>query len=168
VALISIIAAVDSNMLIGKANHLPWNIPEDLHFFREITMGHPVVMGRNTWNSIGKPLDGRINIILTQDAKFNFPGCITVNSVKQVLLLYSEQEIFVIGGANVFEQFLPYSEYIYLTRIDHSFEGDTYFPTIKWEEWKLISYEQKPSVMGINLSFEKWERIPSINQTNTQ
>lgn len=158
---ISIIAAVDKNMLIGKDNRLPWLIPEDLQYFREVTLGHPIVMGRKTWNSLGKALDGRINIILTSDTQLNIPGCIIVNSIEQILSGYSEQEIFVIGGASIFKQFLPHADKLYLTRIENAFEGDTYFPPITWEDWELMFYEQKNSVTGYNLSFEKWVRKPA-------
>lgn len=158
---ISIIAAIDKNMLIGKDNRLPWLIPEDLQYFREVTLGHPIVMGRKTWNSLGKALDGRINIILTSDTQLNIPGCIIVNSIEQILSGYSEQEIFVIGGASIFKQFLPHADKLYLTRIENAFEGDTYFPPITWEDWELMFYEQKNSVTGYNLSFEKWVRKPA-------
>lgn len=119
-------------------------------------MGHPVIMGKNTWLSIGKPLDGRLNIILTKDKSFQINGCLTVNSVEQVLTEYSDQEVFVIGGAETFRQFLPYTNIIYLTRIEHSFEGDVYFPEVNWDEWEIVSFEQKTSETGYKLSFEKW------------
>lgn len=156
---ISIIAAIDKNGLIGKSNHLPWKIKEDLNHFREITMGHPVVMGKKTWLSIGRPLDGRINIILTHDKYFSIPGCIIVNSIEQILTAYTSQEIFVIGGAEVFKQFLPLTSKIYLTRILHEFEGDTYFPDVNWEDWQIISYEKQTSAEAYLLSFEVWQRI---------
>lgn len=154
---ISIIAAVDKNMLIGKANHLPWNIPEDLKFFRDITWGHLVLMGKNTWISIGKPLTGRVNIILTHDKDFFMPGCVVINSPDQILLDYNERHIFVIGGASIFKQFLPFADKMYLTRIEHVFEGDIYFPEVLWNEWELVSYEQKNSVTGYSLNFEQWQ-----------
>jgi dihydrofolate reductase len=156
---ISIIAAIDSNGLIGKSNHLPWKIKEDLHFFRETTMGHIVVMGKRTWFSIGKPLDGRINIILTHDAEFSIPGCVVLNSVQQVLDYLQGNETFIIGGAHVFEQFILYADKIYLTRILHAFDGDTYFPELNWQEWIIKQYEQVTVESGYQLSLEKWERI---------
>jgi dihydrofolate reductase len=156
--LISIIAAIDKNGVIGKDNHLPWNINDDLKHFRELTIGHPVVMGRKTWMSIGKPLDGRINIILTHDSSFSIPGCITVNSVQQVVNDFPDQDIFVIGGAELFRQFIPSAGRIFLTRINHEFSGDTYFPHVNWDHWLLISYERKQTEDGYDLSFETWER----------
>jgi len=156
---ISIIVAIDQNGLIGNANHLPWQIKEDLQYFKETTSGHPVIMGKNTWLSIGKPLEGRVNIILTHDTSFQIAGCITVNSIEQVLTEFTDQEIFIIGGADVFKQFLPYTHKIYLTRILHSFEGDVYFPELDWSNWKIVFYEHKSTKSGYNISFEKWERI---------
>jgi dihydrofolate reductase len=156
--LISIIAALDKNGVIGKNNHLPWNIREDLKHFREITMGHPVIMGRKTWMSIGKPLEGRTNIILTHDSGFSIPGCITVNSIQQVMNDFPDQDILVIGGAELFRQFIPLAGRIFLTRINHEFDGDTYFPDISWDNWLLVSYERKHSEEGYDLSFETWEK----------
>jgi len=124
-------------------------------------MGKMVVMGKNTWLSIGKPLDGRINIILTHDPVFRIPGCLVFNSVQQVLDNSLESEIFVIGGADVFAQFIPFADTIYLTRINHSFLGDTYFPALNWQEWQMKLYEQIVTEAGFQVSFERWERITS-------
>ena len=155
---ISIITAIDTNGLIGIDNHLPWQIKEDLQFFRETTMGHPVVMGKQTWLSIGKPLDGRVNIILTHDETFQIPGCVVLNSVSQVLSTFCNEEIFIIGGATIFEQFIPIANKIYLTRIEHSFKGDTYFPDVDWSEWKIAQYEKKLTDAGYWISLELWIR----------
>ena len=155
---LSMIAALDRNGLIGKANHLPWQIQEDLQYFRETTMGHPVVMGKHTWLSIGKPLDGRINIILTHDINFRIPGCVVKNSIDQVLSSFREDEIFVIGGSGIFKQFIPFADKLYLTRINHVFEGDTYFPVVNWSEWIMNFYELKATESGYDIAFERWER----------
>ncbi|MFO7660133.1 MAG: dihydrofolate reductase [Candidatus Cloacimonadaceae bacterium] len=164
---ISIIVAMDRNGLIGNDNHLPWNIKEDLQYFRETTLGHPVVMGKSTWLSLGKPLDGRINIILTHDTTFQIPGCITVNSTEQLLADFPEQEVFIIGGAETFRHFLPLAQKIYLTRIDHAFAGDTYFPQPDWSEWEIVFYEQKSTASGYDISFEKWERKDKLTASET-
>jgi dihydrofolate reductase len=121
-------------------------------------MGHPIVMGKNTWLSIGKPLDGRINIILTHDLSFNIPGCLTANSIDEILTDYRDEKIFVIGGSEVFRQFIPLSKKMYLTRIIHSFEGDTYFPELDWSFWEMTFYEFNNSESGYQFSFEIWER----------
>lgn len=157
---LSIIAAIDLNGLIGNSNHLPWHVKEDLQYFRNQTMGHTVVMGKKTWLSLGKPLDGRVNIILTHESNFHIPGCITMNSIEQVLQNAVSCETFIIGGANVFQQFMPYVSTIFLSRIAHAFSGDTYFPTVNWSEWDLISYEQITTTEGYDISFEKWQRKP--------
>jgi dihydrofolate reductase len=151
---------MDPNGLIGKQNHLPWHIKEDLEYFKATTMGHPVVMGKNTWLSIGKTLDGRINIILTHDTKFHIPGCVIKHSVEEVLSSFTEEDIYVIGGANVFAQFLPYADKLYITRIKQVYEGDTYFPEVSWADWKIDFYEQKSTTTGIELAFERWDRVP--------
>jgi dihydrofolate reductase len=121
-------------------------------------MGHPVIMGKNTWLSIGKPLDGRTNIILTHDLSFSIPGCLTANSIDEILTDYPDEEIFVIGGSEVFRQFIPLSKKIYLTRINHCFDGDTYFPELDWSLWEMTFYEFNDSESGYQFSFEIWER----------
>jgi dihydrofolate reductase len=115
-------------------------------------------MGKHTWMSLGKPLDGRTNVILTHDTDFSVKGCLVVNSIEQVLDEFADQELFVIGGADIFKQFLPFTSKIYLTRIMYVFSGDTYFPGIQWNDWSMISYEQIKSESGHNLSFETWEK----------
>lgn len=162
---ISLIVAMDQNNLIGKENRLPWNIKEDLQYFRKTTLGHPVVMGKNTWFSIGKPLDGRINFILTHDSSFQIPGCITVTSIQQVLNEFPDQEVFVIGGAETFRQFLPHATKIYLTRIMSTFEGDTYFPEPDWSEWEIVFFEQKATESGYEITFEIRERKAAQNKS---
>jgi len=153
-----LIAAVDKNYLIGKENHLPWNIKEDLWHFRQTTMRHPIVMGRKTWNSIGKPLAGRINVILTHDIKLQIPGCVVAHSINQIMQDFTDQQIFVIGGAETFKQFLPLVKSIYLTRIHAEYDGDTYFPEIEWNDWIENYYEQITTSSGLILSFETWKR----------
>jgi dihydrofolate reductase len=162
---ISIIAAIDKCGLIGEHNHLPWKIREDLQHFRETTLGHPVVMGKKTWFSLGKPLDGRTNIILTHDLDFHVPGCQVAYSVEQILDECAGEDIFIIGGASVFQQFLPHATMIYLTRIDYEFWGDTFFPEVDWQQWEIISYERKATDQGYDLAFELWEkRLVPANQ----
>ena len=137
--MISYLLAVDQNKLIGKDNDLPWYLPADLKYFKETTMGHPIVMGRRTYESIGKPLPGRENIVLTRDLQFSAEGCTIIHSPEDVLeLSKSGQEVFVIGGNAVFKAFEPYVDRLYLTEIDYEFVGDTYF-TMNYEDWKIIS-----------------------------
>ena len=142
--MISLMWAMDNNHVIGNNNQLPWHLPEDLKFFKRTTMGHPIAMGRKTWDSIGRPLPGRENIVITRNPEFLCEGCTVLNSV-EALLEFSQQnadEIFVIGGAEIFKLILPYADKLYLTRIYDEFKGDTFFPELNMEEWSLLSREQ--------------------------
>ncbi|WP_075397473.1 dihydrofolate reductase [Domibacillus antri] len=135
--MISFIWAQDENGLIGKDNSLPWHLPEDLKFFKNTTLGHPIVMGRKTYESIGRPLPGRENVILTGDRSYEAEGCTIVHSADDVLA--RSEEVFVTGGAAVFKAFLPHVDRLYVTRIHHIFEGDTYFDAIPWDEFEMES-----------------------------
>ncbi|MBA4537777.1 dihydrofolate reductase [Bacillus aquiflavi] len=144
--MISLIWAMDENRVIGKENKLPWHISEDLKFFKRVTMGHPIAMGRKTYESIGKPLPGRENIVITRNQHFTCQGC-TVFSTIDELIAYGKgkaDEIFVIGGAEIFKEVLPFADRLYVTMIHHQFEGDTYFPLFSLEDWTLIKREQGP------------------------
>lgn len=142
--MISLIWAMDENRAIGLNNQLPWYLPEDLKFFKRTTMGHPIAMGRKTWDSIGRPLPGRENIVITRNPAFTCDSCTVLNSV-EALVEYSKQkedEIFVIGGAEIFKLVLPHADRLYVTRIYEEFEGDTFFPELTMSEWVLISKEK--------------------------
>jgi dihydrofolate reductase len=141
--MISLIWAMDENRAIGKDNKLPWHLPEDLKFFKRMTMGHPIVMGRKTHDSIGKPLPGRENIIITRDQHYKRDGCTVLNTINELLdyANQSQEEIFVIGGAEIFKELIPRADRIYLTLIHHQFEGDTFFPVFPMDDWKLESRE---------------------------
>ena len=134
---ISIIVAIDENGLIGKRNGLPWKLPADLKHFKTLTSGHTVIMGRKTYDSIGKPLPNRTNIVVSKSDDLQIDGCITVKSPEEALKASLEnQEIFVIGGAEIYRQFLPLAQTIYMTEIHNKFDGDIFFPTIDYDEWK--------------------------------
>ncbi|MDQ0162784.1 dihydrofolate reductase [Bacillus alveayuensis] len=140
--MISFIFAMDRNRLIGQNNQLPWHLPADLKYFKNMTMGHKIVMGRKTFESIGRPLPGRENIVLSTNRHFHPEGCQVFYSMDEFLTFankHQEEEIFVIGGANIFEKLLPYADRLYITEIDEQFTGDTYFPPFNLEEWKKIS-----------------------------
>lgn len=130
--MISIIVAASENMVIGKKGGLPWYIPEDLKRFKNITIGHPIIMGRKTHQSIGRSLPNRTNIIITRDEKYKARGCIIVNSVDQALQQAQgkpgAQEIFIIGGGEIYQQVMNKVERIYLTLIKGDLDGDVYFP----------------------------------------
>lgn len=137
----SLIVAMDANGLIGSDNQLPWSLPADLKFVRNTTMGMTVVMGRKNFESIGKALPGRQNVILTRDKTFSSPDCEIYHSVEDIIDAFDEKgdEIFIFGGSEVYRQFLPHVSAMFITRIHHHFEGDVYFPEIDWSEWEETS-----------------------------
>ena len=135
---VSLIAAVAQNFVIGKGGKLPWRLPDDLARFKGLTMGHPVVMGRKTFDSLGRPLVGRRNIVLTKDAALSLPGCEVVRSFDDVMTLAAHEEIFVIGGASVYALFLPVAHRMYLTHVEGIFTGDSFFPEVRWEQWRVV------------------------------
>lgn len=134
---LSAVVAMGENRVIGQNNRLPWHLPADLKHFKTITEGHPIIMGRKTYESIGRPLPNRINIILTHQTQFQAADCIVASTLEEALSQLSnlDQEIFIIGGAQIFQQFLPQITRIYLTIIHHEFAGDTFFSPLSNEEW---------------------------------
>lgn len=130
---------MDEEQLIGKDNALPWHLPADLKFFKMMTTNHTVVMGRKTFESIGKPLPNRRNIVLTRDVNWNNPyGVETFSSIEELLeQLDPAEKTFIIGGANLYEQALPYVEEMLITQVHHRFEGDTYFPAFNKAAWMI-------------------------------
>lgn len=138
---ISLIVAMGTNRVIGRDNHLPWRMPADMRRFREITMGKALIMGRRTYESIGKPLTGRHNIVLTRDRAYLAEGCTVAHSLNEAVEAAGEGEIMVIGGGEVYAQMLPRADRIYLTLIDARFEGDSTFPPIDMAAWREVSRE---------------------------
>jgi dihydrofolate reductase len=136
--MISFVVAMDENRAIGKDNDLPWYLPNDLKHFKKTTMGKPIVMGRKTYESIGKPLPGRENIVVTRDHSYEAEGTTIVHAVDEVLQIDAE-EICVIGGSEIFKQLLPVADRLYITEIHHTFDADTYFPELNDNEWKEVS-----------------------------
>ena len=141
--IISLIAAMGKNNVIGNKGKLPWNLPADMKYFRDKTLGKPVIMGRKTFESIGKPLPERTNIIITHDQNYKAEGCIVVHSADEAIKAVEDaEEVMVIGGSQIYKEFLPKANKMYLTIINNDFEGDTYFPEYKIEEWKETAYEE--------------------------
>lgn len=134
---------MDDNRLIGNNNTLPWHLPADLAFFKRTTMGKPIIMGRKTFDSIGRPLPGRQNIIITRDSTFTAKGCNVANSIEEAMSLVIEEakEVMLIGGASLYLQTLEQADVLYLTQIHHAFSGDTWFPEIDMSEWSEASRE---------------------------
>ncbi|ASK63386.1 dihydrofolate reductase [Virgibacillus phasianinus] len=143
--MISFVVAMDRNRVIGLNNDLPWHLPKDFKFFKEKTTGHTMIMGRKTYDSLGGPLPNRKNVVLTgQDP--SYPDDVDVihdiDTIKKWNEQYGDDELFVIGGAKVFEQVLPFTDRMYITWIDESFEGDTRFPEFSEDDWNLTNREK--------------------------
>ena len=139
---ISLICAVSQNGVIGRDNRLPWHLPADLAHFKRLTTGHHILMGRKTYESIGKPLPNRTNIVITRQADFQAGGCLVANSLEEALgLCVNNEELFIIGGAEIYRQALPIANKIYLTYIRHNFEGDTFLFEIDSSVWSEASRE---------------------------
>ena len=142
----SIVVAVARNGVIGRDNALPWRLPSDLAHFRKVTMGHPVVMGRRTYESIGKPLPGRVNIVVTRNPAFRAPGCTVVSSLDEAWRAAGRaDEVCVIGGTTLFEETLPMADVIHLTEVEADVEGDTYFPSFDRGDWSVEEIARHPA-----------------------
>lgn len=149
--IISLIAAVAQNGVIGRNNDLPWKLPDDMKFFMQTTKGHYVIMGRRNYDSLHekyKPLPDRTNIVVTRQLHFQAPGCVVVNKVEDGIAIAreaGEKELFVIGGAEIYKLTLPYADRLYLTEIHASIEGDTYFPEFDRTQWSEVSRKPHPA-----------------------
>jgi dihydrofolate reductase len=146
--ILSLIAALDQNQGIGIDNQLPWHLPADLSWFKQVTMGHHLLVGRKTYQSIGKPLPGRVMIVLTRNSGFQVEGSLLSTSLSEAMQIAresGEKELFVIGGAEIYRQSLPLADHLYLTRVHASFPADAFFPEIKDEEWNLICEQYRPA-----------------------
>lgn len=159
--MVSIIVAVAQNGTIGDKNSLLWHISEDMRFFKRTTSGHPVIMGRKTYDSLGRPLPNRTNVVISRTAE-HIEGCTIARSLEEAIALFpAEEEIFIIGGAQIYALALEVADRIYLTRVKHDYEGDTSFP--EWDEskWQLI--DREAFYCGEKyphpFAFERYERI---------
>jgi dihydrofolate reductase len=161
--MISFIVAVDENNLIGKNNQLPWHLPSDMKYFKNQTWGMTVIMGRKSLDSLGKPLQGRKNIVVTRNKDWTHEGVEVAHSINEAVDLAKQtgaKEIFILGGAEIFKEAMPVADRIYLTRIHHKFEGDAYFPEIPTSEWNMVKsrfcdVDEKNKYPH---SFQVWER----------
>ncbi|MDZ4284285.1 MAG: dihydrofolate reductase [Patescibacteria group bacterium] len=156
---ISLIAAIAKNRTIGINNELPWHIPEDVKRFRRLTKGHVVVMGRKTFQSIGRALPERTNIVITRDPDFATEGCIVVHSIEAALKRAKElerEEVFVIGGGEIYKAALPYADKLYLTIIDKDFAGDAFFP--EYPEFRKVVFEGVGEWEGLRYRFVDLEK----------
>lgn len=140
---IILIAVMATNRVIGKDNKLPWHIPEELQFFKRTTMGYPVIMGRLTYESIGRPLPGRQNIIISSNADYGVDGADTATSLdKAIAMAKSDEKVFILGGYRVFKESLKIADNIILSVLDRDVEGDIYFPDFSDEDWQEIAHER--------------------------
>ncbi len=140
---ISIIVALSENNVVGIKNQLPWKLSADLKRVKALTMGHHIIMGRKTYESIGKPLPGRTNVVITRNSDFNADGCLIASSLKVALeIAKDDAEVFIFGGGEIFREALPLAARIYMTRVHTQLNGDTHFPEIKPFEWRVIHLEE--------------------------
>ena len=159
---ISIIVAVAENNIIGANNQLIWHLSDDLKRFKALTTGHSIIMGRKTFESIGRPLPNRHNIVVSRNKSLQIEGCTVVSSLQDAIALCVEDsEVFVIGGGELYRQALPLASKLYLTKVHKSFEGDTFFPEIDMNEWREVYSEKaKPTdTDGLEFTFINLERI---------
>ncbi|SCP99953.1 dihydrofolate reductase [Anaerobium acetethylicum] len=160
----NLIVAVDKNWVIGCKGKLLVSIPGDMKFFREVTTGKVVVMGRKTLESFpnGLPLRNRTNIVLTRDKNYNAKGALVVNSMEELLAelkKYNEEDIYVIGGESIYRQLLPYCKTAHVTKIDHAYAGDTFFPNLdEMPEWKITAESDEQTYFDLEYVFYKYER----------
>lgn len=165
---VALIVAMSRNGVIGRDNQLPWHLPGDLKFFKSVTIGKPVIMGRKTFESIGRPLPGRTNIVVTRQADYPAHGIRVVPSLNDGLRIASEVavasqagEIMVIGGGQLYAQALPFAQRIYVTRVHAEIDGDAFFPVVDWRQFRLVSAEHNAAVAPnpYSYSFECYARI---------
>ncbi len=161
---VSLVVAASKNNVIGRDGELPWHLPEDLRHFKRITTGKPVIMGRKTFESIGRPLPDRHNIVMTRDPDYAAEGCDVVDSVAEALDVAGDaDEVMVIGGGQVYRDFLPRADRIYMTRVQAEVQGDTRFPRIEGNVWRLVSAEHHAADEKHEFAFEMlvFERRPA-------
>lgn len=157
--MIALVAALGRNGVIGAGGTMPWHLPADLKHFRRLTKGHVVVMGRKTLEAIGGALRGRTNLVLTRDPAFSAPGCEVLHAIEPIL--HEERPVFIIGGAEIYQQFLPYADRMHLTRIAAEFAGDTFFPAYDPAQWRLVAAEPRArdEQNPYDMIFETYERV---------
>lgn len=163
--LISLIAAVAENGVIGRDNELVWRLPDDFKYFKQTTSHHPVLMGRKTFESLGKPLPNRLNVVITRNEDYRPDGVTVVDSLPKAIEEAQKTgaaEAFVIGGAEIYKQAIPNADRLYLTEVKGSFEGDTRFPAYDKTEWEEVSRQHHPADErhAVAFDFVVWERKP--------
>ncbi len=143
--MIALIVAIDQNNAIGKDNQLLWHLPKDLSFFKNVTSGNAIIMGRKTFESIGKALPNRRNIVISTQKDLQYAGAEITSNLNAAIELVGNADGYIIGGGSIYEQSLTLVDRLYITKVAANFEADTFFPTINWDEWTLISKEDHPA-----------------------
>ena len=157
---LTIIVATDTQRGIGINNQLPWRLPEDLAFFKRTTSGHPIIMGRKTFDSIGRPLPNRRNIVITRNPDWKHEGVEAVTSLEAATKLIGESEAFIIGGAQIYADTLPHVDRLIITEIDKAFNCDAFFPQIDPAQWKEVSRERYHSEQnGFDFAFVTYQKL---------
>jgi dihydrofolate reductase len=165
--MISIIVAASTNNVIGAAGELPWRLSSDLQHFKRVTMDKPIVMGRKTWESIGRALPGRQNIVVTRQPGYTADGCDVVTSIEDAIAVAGEvEEVMVIGGSQIYDLALPEAERLYLTRVHAEVDGDAHFPPVDETTWRLVSDESHAADdrNEFDFSFRVYERTVALPQ----
>lgn len=161
--MICLVVAKSTNHVIGNNNQLIWHLPNDLKHFKELTSAHPIIMGRKTFESIGKPLPNRTNIVITRNQDWQFDNVLVVHSLAEAIEKAKaiDEQIFIIGGGNIYVQAMKWADVLEVTEVHHSFEGDTYFPLIDQEIWQEVSRidHQKDEKHLFDFSFVRYEKL---------
>lgn len=160
--LISLIVAASKNNVIGQDGDLPWRLPDDMAFFRRSTLGHPVIMGRRTWDTLPKPLDQRLNIVMSRQPDLNPQGAVLVRTLEEAVEACGDAEhCFIIGGGEIYRLFLPQAGRVLLTRVHSVMDGDAEFPLLEQDEWTMVSSSEHPmdDRHQYAMTFECWQRI---------
>jgi dihydrofolate reductase len=157
---ITIIVAASENQVIGYKNALPWHISEDLKHFKKITINHSVVMGRKTFESIGKPLKERRNIVISRDGTLKIEGAEVVNSLNEAIhRTKNENEIFIIGGEQIYKIAMPIATHMHVTKVYNNIKGDAFFPAFDENEWKILTQKDSETREGLKFSFIEYQKI---------
>ena len=157
---LSIIVALAKNRAIGINNTLPWHLPEDLKRFKQLTMGHHIIMGRKTYESLGRLLPGRQTVIVTRNLDYQVAGALVVHSLQEAMQVSeTDSEAFVIGGAELYQQAIGLADKLYLTQIDQTFAGDAFFPEFDMREWRLLEQQIHTSEGGLPFQYLSYQRV---------
>ena len=162
---LSMIVAYAKNRVIGRDNTLPWKLSGDLAHFKRTTLGHPIIMGRKTWDSLGRPLPGRLNIVITRDLSKAVPGAQFVTSVREALaLVQTVEQAFIIGGAQIYLEALPFAHEVIATEVQADVEGDAFFAPLQTAQWQEISRLAQPPENGLHYDVVHYQRVSDTKQ----